>query len=373
MRRSVLIYFFIFFLGVSLIGGSVLTTYSQFIEEGPLEQPKEVIVERGKDLKTIASFLKSEGVIESPSIFVLGVRASGNATKIKAGEYSFPARSSAKMAMDILVSGQTYIRRFVVPEGLTSAQIVALMDEYRGLTGSVLFVPKNGTLLPDTYYYSYGDTKKSLLTRMENAMERTLKELWEGRDTNVSLSSPAQAVVMASIVEKETSLDSERGRIASVFFNRLAKNIRLQSDPTVIYAVTDGRLDLKRPLTYNDLKIQHPYNTYVIYGLPEGAISNPGRASLEAVLNPVQTNDVYFVADGRGGHFFSQTYAEHQENVRKWRAIRKGRKEAAPPAAPSGVVPPPHEKPEAVKMMESPADLVADALEEAGVEVLPAP
>ena len=326
MRRGVFIYFFILFFVLSLIGGSVFTTYNQFVAEGPLTERKEVVIPKGKGLKQVAALLHEEGVIASPSIFVLGTRASGNAEKLKAGEYSFPRGASAKMVMNILIGGNTVVRRLVVPEGLTSAQIVALMDGMRGLEGEVKHIPRNGTLLPDTYHYTYGDTKESMIRRMQNAMRRALEELWPTRAEGLPFRDVKEAVVMASIVEKETSLDRERAHIASVFINRLEQNIRLQSDPTVIYAVTNGRLDLNRSLTYADLRYQHPYNTYVIYGLPDGPISNPGYKSLQAVLHPMETKDIYFVADGTGGHVFAETYKEHQWNVKNWRRIRKGLK-----------------------------------------------
>ena len=326
MRHSVFIYFFLFFVAVSLLGGSVLTTYTQFIEDGPLTEAKEVVIPKGKSLKQTARLLKREGVIESPSVFELGVRASGNTYRIKSGEYSFPLHASAKLVMNILTDGQTVARRFVAPEGMTSRQLVELMDRYIGLTGTVSQIPAEGTLLPETYNYSYGDTKESLIKRMQTAMDKTVQELWQKRDKSVPFKNPREAVIMASVVEKETARAGERPHIASVFFNRLKQKIRLQSDPTVIYAVTNGRLDMKRALTYADLKVQHPYNTYVIYGLPPGPIANPGRAALEAVLNPMQTDDIYFVADGTGGHVFAATYTEHQKNVNKWRKTRKSKK-----------------------------------------------
>lgn len=329
MRHWVLIYFFLFFVLVSFIGGCVFTTYSQFIAEGPLTEKHEVVIPKGIGLKRIAALLHKEGVISSPSVFVLGVRASGYSESIKAGEYSFPARASAKMVMNILTSGHTYVRRLVVPEGLTSAQVIALMDEAKGLVGRVSYVPKNGTLLPDTYHYSYGDTKEGMLSRMQNAMDRTLAELWDKRAEGLPLKTPQDAVILASVVEKETSLDRERGLVAGAFLNRLKQGMKLQSDPTVIYAVTDGEMNLKRRLTYKDLRYEHPYNTYVVSGLPAGPISNPGRETIEAVLNPTETDAIYFVADGKGGHVFAKTYKEHQANVRKWRNIRKGSKTKA--------------------------------------------
>ncbi len=329
MRRGIFIYFLIIFMSVSFIGGSVFTTYTQFVEEGPLETRREVVIPAGASLKAVARLLHQEGVIASPSVFELGVRASGNAADIKAGEYSIPPRASSKMVMMILISGQTYIRRLVVPEGLTSTQIVALLDNAKGLVGTVEHTPRNGTLLPDTYHYSYGDTKEGMIVRMKNAMNRTINELWEKRADGLPFETPREAIVMASIVEKETSRAAERPHIASVFMNRLAKNMRLQSDPTVIYAITDGRLDLKRPVLYADLKVQHPYNTYVIYGLPDGPIANPGREAIAAVLNPLQTNDLYFVANGRGGHVFAPTYEEHLKNVQKFRQMRRAKKARA--------------------------------------------
>ena len=326
MRHGVFIYFLLAFLVVSLIGGSVLTTYTQFVAEGPLETSTETLIEKGKSLRKIAKQLYREGIITSPSIFEIGVRASGQADKIKAGEYSIPRHASPKMVMNILTSGNTYIRRLVVPEGLTSEQVVALMDNAKGLVGDVMQLPKEGTLLPDTYHYSYGDTKEGMIERMQNAMDRTVEELWAARDPKITLKTPKEAVVMASIIEKETSRNSERAHIASVFYNRMKQGIRLQSDPTVIYAVTDGHVDKMKRVTYKDLKVQNPYNTYVIYGLPRGPISNPGRASIEAALHPMNTKDVYFVADGTGGHVFSPTYKEHQKNVENWRQISKGKK-----------------------------------------------
>ena len=325
MRLSVILYVFLFIFLASLIGGSVFSTYKFFMEEGPLPVRKEVFIEKGMNLRQIASFLKKEGVIESPAIFTFGVRAHNKAGAMKAGEYSIPARSSAKMVMDILTGGQTYIRRVTIPEGLTSGQIVEILNKTDGLIGEVVSVPKNGTLLPETYYYSFGDTRQSMITRMQNAMKRTLDELWPTRYTELPFKTPEEAVVLASIVEKETSLSAERRHVASVFLNRLEKGMRLQSDPTVIYAVTNGNLPFKRKLYTKDLRVQHPYNTYVIYGLPPGPIANPGRESIAAVLNPIESQDIYFVADGTGGHVFAKTYDEHIENVKKWRAIRKNK------------------------------------------------
>ena len=328
MRHRVFLYFLILGLVVCVMGGSVLSTYRQFVEEGPLETRTEVVISAGKSLRKIAKQLYRAGIISSPSVFEIGAKASGLTGAIRAGEYSIPERASAKTVLSILTSGNTYIRRLVVPEGLTSHQIVALMEGKYGLMGSVEKEPKNGTLMPDTYYYSYGDTKMDLLQRMQNSMKRTIDELWNGREQSLPFKSPQEAIIMASIVEKETSKNTERKHIASVFHNRLKKGMKLQSDPTVIFALTNGTGDLKRNLTYSDLRVQNGYNTYVVSGLPLGPISNPGYAALEAVLHPDQTEDLYFVADGKGGHTFSKTYKEHEKNVAQYRQIQKAQRQA---------------------------------------------
>ena len=326
MRHRVFVYFLLIFVAVSLVGGSVLSTYNQFISEGPLTEQREILIQSGESLRKIAHHLHQEGIINSPTVFELGVRAMGHGKDIQVGEYAIPRRASMKLVATLLTSGQTYVRRLVIPEGLTSTQVVNSMENMKGLMGQVVQVPKNGSLLPDTYHYSYGDTKEGMLQRMKNAMTTTLDELWAGRDTSITLKNKKEALVMASIIEKETSKDSERAHIASVFYNRMKQGIRLQSDPTVIYAITNGQVENKKRVLYEDLKFQSPYNTYVIYGLPPSPIANPGRASIYAVLHPMKTDDLYFVADGTGGHVFAKTYKEHQKNVQKWRQIMKNNK-----------------------------------------------
>ena len=323
MRRRVIVYFILLFISASFIGGSVFTAYNEFVSEGVLQQRKEVVIPKGMGVKQVAFLLKEEGVISSPAIFLLGVRASGQTANIKAGEYSFPAHSSAKMVMTILVSGETYIRKLVVQEGLSSYQVVELLNKAKGLTGEVSSIPLNGELLPDTYHYSWGDSKEGLILRMKRAMDRTLDDLWEKRNKDLPFKDKKEAVILASIVEKEAALHKELPLIASAFVNRLNKGMKLQSDPTALFAITQGRYDLKRALTRQDLKVKSPYNTYVIPALPIGAISNPGRKAIEAVLNPAKTDYIYFVANGTGGHNFAATYSAHQKNVSTWRKIQK--------------------------------------------------
>ncbi len=326
MRNRIVFYFFVVFIVASFFGGSVFTTYTQFIEAGPLTNAHQVVIEKGSSLKQVAHLLKNQGVIDSAAVFELGMRAFGKAGQIKAGEYSFPAQSSPKMAMNIITSDKTYIRKISVPEGYASSQIVDMLNNAVGLTGEIEKMPKNGTLLPDTYHYSYGDSKQGIINRMQHAMTQALAELWAGRDPDLPFDSVQDAVIVASIIEKETYLDKERPLIASAFINRLRQKMKLQSDPTVIFALTDGTYDLNRSLTYKDLKTPSPYNTYYVAGIPKGPISNPGYQSLYAVLHPADTNYIYFVANGTGGHTFAATYAQHQQNVQKWRAIQKSRK-----------------------------------------------
>lgn len=323
VRKSVFFYMILVFFAVCIFGGSVFSTYEFFLSDGPLAQRKEIVIEKGQPLRKVADYLHKEGVVESPAIFVLGVRVSRKDGELKAGEYSIPARASAKMVMDIITGGQTFVRRVTIPEGLTSYQVVQILNDIPYLEGKILKIPKEGSLLPETYYYSTGDTRESLIKRMQNAMTRTIEELWPKREKDLLLKNKKDVIILASIIEKETSHDEERRHIASVFYNRLKNKMRLQSDPTVIYGLSEKTGIFKRKLLSNDLKHKDDYNTYVIYGLPAGAISNPGRASIEAVLHPDKTKDLYFVANGKGGHNFSETYEKHQEHVSRWRRINK--------------------------------------------------
>lgn len=308
---------------VCLCGGSVFSFYSLLYEQNDIAESTVVLVEKGENLNQIARRLKRDKLLNGVAVFKAAARFSGKSTRLKAGEYRIPAHASAKEILDILVSGQTVVRRVTVPEGKTSRQIFDLLMRTPGLSGDLPEPPPNGTLLPETYVFSYGLPRKIILERMRSGMNKTIDELWPLRDPDLPYTTKEEALVLASIVEKETSLPAERPRIAGVFVNRLRKGMRLQTDPTVIYAVTDGTMELKRRLTHKDLKTDHAFNTYVNKGLPPAPICNPGRESIQAVLQPQKTNEIYFVADGTGGHVFSWTYEEHKRNIANWKRARR--------------------------------------------------
>ncbi|MFQ5766287.1 MAG: endolytic transglycosylase MltG [Rhodospirillales bacterium] len=297
--------------------------HDQFTRPGPSTADITVIIERGAGIDGIAGALARAGVLEDPLVFRIAARWITADNPLKAGEYAFAAGISARGALELLQSGKTVVRRLTVIEGLTTAEIVAQLQTTEGLTGLVTPAPPEGGLLPETYHFSFGDRRRAIIGRMRDAMDALMANLWRNKAPGVALQSPREALILASIVEKETAVPAERPRIAAVFLNRLARGMRLQSDPTVVYGLTQGRRPLGRPLGRDDLKAPSPYNTYLIDGLPPGPICNPGSASLEAVLRPGETDDLYFVADGSGGHVFAATLAEHNRNVAKWRRLNK--------------------------------------------------
>lgn len=312
----------VFVLGVVLAvlaGAAFALGNHVFTRPGPAATETTVIVPKGDGLAAIAGRLEGAGVIDQATVFRLGIRLSGAAGGMRAGEYLIPPGASMADIASILGAGRTVARRLTVPEGLTSAEIVALVAATPGLDGAAGPIPAEGTLLPETYHFSHGDSRAALIARMGEAMSATLAELWPVRAENLPLATPQEAVVLASIVEKETGLTAERPRVAAVFINRLNRGIPLQADPTVAYALAADGVGGERPLTRADLDRPSPYNTYLVRGLPPGPIANPGRASLEAVLHPADTAELYFVADGSGGHAFARTLDEHNRNVAAWR------------------------------------------------------
>ncbi len=286
------------------------------LREGPLQEDKTIVVLRGTPVADIGRQLAKEDAVRAALLFRVAARLAG---PLKAGEYAIPAHASAYDIAIIMNKGLSVPRFFTAAEGLTSSEIVALLNNEPVLNGAVLDIPPEGSLLPETYRYNYGDSRAGILGRMQAAMKEKAAALWESREEGLPLASMSDAVVLASIVEKETAKSDERARIAGVFYNRLRKNMRLQSDPTVIYALTDGQRELDRPLTHKDLEFASPINTYASDGLPPKPICNPGQASLVAVLHPEHHEFLYFVADGNGGHTFSTDLAAHNRSVAQMR------------------------------------------------------
>ncbi len=298
----------------------------RFDRPGPLATSAVVVIPKGEGLSAIAERLERDGVIDDRRVFMTSILYfiyfRGHAS-LKAGEYEFRKHASMRQVLDTLVEGKSVGHKITFAEGLTSQQIVARLVADPELVGEIAAVPPEGTLLPDTYRYGLGDTRQDILERMENAQTKFLANLWEKRDEGIVVKTPEEAVILASIVEKETSRADERPRIASVFQNRLRKNMRLQSDPTIIYGLVGGRGVLDHPIQQDELDRDTPYNTYKINGLPPTPIANPGRASIEAVLKPAKTKDLYFVADGTGGHAFAPSLEEHNKNVARWRQVER--------------------------------------------------
>jgi UPF0755 protein len=305
-----------------LLGYWGFKTYSA---PGPLKEAATIIIPKGSGRDAILRRLLANGVIEDPVIFRIAVRLTGSAGKLKAGEYRFPARVSMKRVLARIVSGKTVLRFFTASEGRTTYEILERLKATEGLKGDVSEQPREGELLPETYSFALGDTRNAIVKRMREAMAKVIDELWEKRAEGLPIKTKHEALILASIIEKETGKKGERPRVAAVFVNRLRKGMRLQTDPTVIYGITKGKGALGRRLLTKDLEKKTPYNTYRIDGLPPGPIANPGRASIAAALNPAKTKDIYFVADGTGGHVFSETLEQHNKNVARWRKIRRER------------------------------------------------
>ncbi|HLF58551.1 MAG TPA: endolytic transglycosylase MltG [Alphaproteobacteria bacterium] len=344
MRRVVVILLFAV-LGLGILAAAGLWAVTRFEAPGPLSEQTTVIVPPGTGLDDIARLLADNGVIRSPRLFVAGVKVFGRARALKAGEYAIPANVSPRDAMELLQSGKTVVRKLTIAEGLSTAQAMAEIAAAEGLSGPVTAAPDEGRMLPETYHFSYGDSRAEMVARMTKAMDDTLAMLWAHREANLPIKTAEQALILASIVEKETARPEERPHVAAVFLNRLKKGMRLQSDPTVVYALTKGGHALGRALTHDDLETPSPYNTYMNDGLPPGPIDNPGRESIAAVTRPADSGDLYFVADGNGGHVFARTLDAHNRNVAKWRHIR-GKQEnpenppAVSPSAGNGASPP---------------------------------
>jgi len=305
------------------VAGAAFWAWDQFTRPGPLAQERTLVIPAGSGGASIARRLHETGIITDARLFRLGLELWAEPKPLRAGEFAFAAAISPRDAIRLLQSGETVTRRLTVPEGRTVAEVAVQVAAADGLKGEPGPLSTEGSLLPETYHFAHGDSRRALLGRMRKAMTDVLNELWSGRHRPSPLTSPQEALILASIVEKETGVAAERPRVAAVFLNRLRRGMRLQSDPTVVYGITGGRQPLGRPLSRKDLDTPTAYNTYQIDGLPPGPIANPGRAAIEAVLNPDQTKELYFVADGSGGHVFARTLAEHNRNVARWRKLKR--------------------------------------------------
>lgn len=313
-----------------LLGVALFYGYNNWAGPGPLKETKNVIIEKGTGVSAIAALLEKEGVIGNALVFKIAARLKNQQSNLKAGEYEFPAAIAARAVMDKLARGDVVQRRVTIPEGRTSWQVVQIVNAAEGLSGTVTAIPPEGSLLPETYSFTRDADRNAMIADMKTAMEKTIAELWPNRDPGLPFDTVEQALTLASIVEKETGIASERARIAGVFINRLRRGMALQTDPTVIYALTKGVVKdegmgpLGRRLLRKDIEdTDSPYNTYKYPGLPPGPIANPGRAAIEAVLHPEAHDFLYFVADGKGGHVFSATLKEHEKSADEWRQIRK--------------------------------------------------
>ncbi len=338
---------FTFLLVVAVcIGGAFMVVSNQASQPGPLAVDKAIIIPQRSGLSEIAELLEREGVIANPTSFRLAGYISGAWSQLRAGEYLFKANISAREALDVLTSGRPVLHSITIPEGLTSEQIVARLRENELLEGEVTRIPPEGSLLPDTYRVERGWSRQRLIQQMTDKQREELNRIWSRRVSDLPLRTPQELVTLASIVEKETGRADERPRVAGVFVNRLNRRMRLESDPTIVYGLVGGKGTLGRGIMRTEIRQPTPYNTYVIDGLPPGPIANPGRAAMEAVANPSRTRDIFFVADGTGGHAFAETLDQHNRNVARWRQIENQRREAGrgagevdraepPPAAPT--------------------------------------
>jgi len=329
-------------------GLALMLGKQRFEAPGPLPEDKMVNIPQKVGVRDIADLLQREGVIDQPWVFIGGVWVRKAQGDLKYGEYLFPKQASLRDVINVISEGKVIQHQVTVAEGLTSEQIVARLMESDVLTGNIKEIPREGSLLPETYNFTRGTSREQIIQRMQHEQRRLVQEIWDRRSPDLPVENADQLVILASIIEKETSKPEERTRVAAVFVNRLKQRMKLQSDPTIIYGIVGGKGALGRPITRSDIELKTRYNTYVIDGLPPGPIANPGRASLEAAANPARTKELYFVADGTGGHAFSENLDQHQKGVARLRQIeaqqqkdakeqgtdaQPGVRSSAPPAA----------------------------------------
>lgn len=314
MKKLFVLLLFFIALGILLAG----KFYFWSVAEGPCEEEVHVVIPKGANFNLVAAKLEENGVIDKQWLLKIAARILGSDKTLKAGEYLFEPKVSILDVLKKISSGDIYYRRLTLPEGLTTTQMLDLIAAEAGLSGEISLLPKEGDLLPETYTFSFGDSRDSMVLQAMQAMEKVKKEAWASRAENLPIKSPEEMMVLASVIEKETGLPEERGLVAAVFVNRLQKGMKLQTDPSVIYALTMGKKELGRSLTRKDLEVDSPYNTYKYYGLPPMPICNPGKDSIMAAVHPEESKYLYFVASGNGGHNFATNLAEHNLNVKRW-------------------------------------------------------
>lgn len=324
------------------VGGGAVAWYGKqaFEGPGPLKVEKNVLIPRGQGLRDISDLLEREGVIRNWLVFVVGQQFTHRGEALKAGEYIFKPGVTMPQVLEAMVEGRVVQHQITIPEGLTSQQVVDRLNDSDLLSGPTR-LPLEGTLLPETYAVVRGQPRQDVIKRMSADQQKVVADIWAKRAPDLPLKSPEEMVILASIVEKETGKSDERAHVAAVFINRLNRKMRLQSDPTIIYGIVGGKGSLGRPISRTDISTPTPYNTYAIDGLPPGPIGNPGKSSLAAVANPMKSKDLYFVADGTGGHVFAETLEQHNRNVARWREIEAEAKAkaAAAPATPAATTP----------------------------------
>ena len=292
---------------------------------GPLERETTVIIKPGSSMMSAARQLEKSGVVKSADAFVSRAKIFGASDTIKAGEFVIPSKASNSDILSILTDGKTVQRMVTIPEGMPSIMVYERLMANDQLTGRIS-IPAEGSVLPDSYAFDKNEPRAAVLKRMQDAMTKTMAELWPERSGSTMVKTPLEALTLASIVEKETALKSELRMVSGVYSNRLRTGMRLQADPTIIYPITKGK-SLGRRIRKSEIRDVNDYNTYAMAGLPKGPIANPSRAAIAAVLNPQKTSAFYFVADGKGGHIFADTLQEHNANVAKWYALRRQRGE----------------------------------------------
>ena len=326
------------------VGGAAYVFDEQIDAPGPLQRTRIVVIPKGDGTQEIAARLEREGIVSDRRLFIAGYlwtkfaawMGNDKPVQLKAGDYEIRENASIRQVVSLLSEGRTASYKVTIPEGLTSHQIVERLKADQNLSGDIEVVPPEGSLLPETFVVQRGAARQSIIDSMTTESRKLVEKAWAQRRKDLPLKSPAEVVILASIIEKETGRNDERERVSAVFHNRLRQNMRLQSDPTILYGIFGGKVAWGRSIMRNEIAQKTAHNTYQIDGLPPTPICNPGRAAIEAALNPAQTKDLYFVADGSGGHVFAETLKDHNANVAKWRVIEKDmRAKAPPPAAPA--------------------------------------